>query len=378
MIRKISLRNFKSASDLSIRTEQLTLLTGLNSSGKSTVLQALALLKQSDLPRATSLRLLGDLVHLGVYADVQTHGSDADSTAISLEDEVGRYEWIFGANRDRSNVAIDSGPGELPDFLVGKQFQFLQADRIVPSNVYPRSVDGLVESGFLGSRGEFAIEFLASDEAVRFSVSSARVSPSDGLHVSADLLLKAAPTLGLVDQVAGWLQQLSPGIRVSADELAGTDSYRLRYDYVGREGFSETSEKIRPSNVGFGLTYSLPIVVACLSAEPGALLLIENPEAHLHPQGQAALGRLIAMAAADGVQILLETHSDHVLNGIRLAVKQKILTPSQVALHYFTRNVETGHADVESPAIMEDGSVSDWPRGFFDQWDRALDALLGN
>src|SRR6185312_11239044 len=155
--------------------------------------------------------------------------------------------------------------------------------------------------------GEFVVEYLLSESARKHIVSEARLPPRAGFNVTEELLLKTAPTHSLLDQVAGWMQQLSPGVRISADELVGTDDVVLRYNYVGRAGVNESSRLIRPANVGFGLTYSLPIVVACLSAEAGTLLLLENPEAHLHPQGQAALGELMVRAASEGVQILVET-----------------------------------------------------------------------
>jgi predicted ATPase len=201
--------------------------------------------------------------------------------------------------------------------------------------------------------------------------------PNSGLDIfKTEVFLKTSSTPNLLDQVAGWLQFLSPGVRITSDLLAGTDDARLAYEYVGRRGFLESNSKIRPTNVGFGLTYSLPIVVACLSAQPGSLLLIENPEAHLHPLGQFAMGDLLARASREGVQIVVETHSDHVLNGIRLAVKRGVIESSEVVVHYFTRDVETGYASIESPAILEDGRLSSWPKGFFDQWDTALDALV--
>jgi predicted ATPase len=113
-----------------------------------------------------------------------------------------------------------------------------------------------------------------------------------------------------------------------------------------------------------------------VAAPPGALLLLENPEAHLHPQGQSALGHLIAQCASDGVQVIVETHSDHLLNGVRLAVKSKTIGDEEVALHFFSRSVETGEATVQSPAILKNGRLSNWPKGFFDQWGKDIDALL--
>jgi predicted ATPase len=194
--------------------------------------------------------------------------------------------------------------------------------------------------------------------------------------VTEALLGRVAPTYGLLDQAAGWLQQLSPGTSLSAEALIGTDEVLLQYRYVGRLKEVPTNP-YRPTNVGFGLTYSLPIIVSCLAAERGALLLLENPEAHIHPQGQAALGELMARCANDGVQIIVETHSDHLLNGARLAVKKRLITNTDVVLHFFSRSVESGEASVETPAILENGRLSNWPSGFFDQWDKDVESLLG-
>jgi predicted ATPase len=96
----------------------------------------------------------------------------------------------------------------------------------------------------------------------------------------------------------------------------------------------------------------------------------------LHPQAQAALGELMARCASDGVQIIVKTHSDHLLNGVRLSIKRKIIERLSVALHFFSRDVQVGEASVQTPAILENGRLSNWPNGFFDQWDRDVEALL--
>jgi len=376
MLSFLRLRNFKAAQDLQLRIGGLTVLAGLNGSGKSSVLQSLAALKQShSIPSPKTLRLRGPLVQLGTYSDVHTEGAEEDPISIEVGEGDSHFRWeAVGKGNDAYLPFIDAPPG-LPDFLSARRFQLLPADRIVPRNIFSRS-DADVDYGFLGPRGEFVVEFLLSEAARKHVVADVRLCPRFGHGVTEDLLQKASPTRLLMDQVSGWFQQLSPGVRVDADELAGTDDVVLRYDYVGRAGVSESSRKIRPSNVGFGLTYSLPLVVACLVAEPGSLLLLENPEAHLHPQGQAALGELVVRAASDGVQVMVETHSDHVLNGIRLAVKRKLIATSDVVVHYFVRSVESGFVSSQSPAILDDGRLSNWPRGFFDQWDIAVDALL--
>ena len=376
MLSTLRLRNFKAAKDLPLRIGSITVLAGLNGSGKSSVLQSLAALKQSHLmPSPQGLRLRGPLVQLGTYSDVHTEGAEEDVISIEVQEGDTTFRWdAIGSGTD-AFLSFIAKPAGLPQFLLDRKFQLLPADRIVPRNIFSRS-DADADHGFLGHRGEFVVEFLLSDSARKHVVSEVRRCPRSGFGITEELLGKAAPTHLLVDQVSGWLQQLSPGVRVDAEELAGTDDVVLRYDYVGRSGVSESSRKIRPSNVGFGLTYSLPLVVASLVASPGSLLLLENPEAHLHPQGQAALGELLVRAAADGVQVIVETHSDHVLNGIRLAVKRHLLSADEVVIHYFTRSVEDGFVSSQSPAIQDDGRLSNWPRGFFDQWDLAVDALL--
>jgi predicted ATPase len=94
------------------------------------------------------------------------------------------------------------------------------------------------------------------------------------------------------------------------------------------------------------------------------------------------MGELISKACAGGVQVILETHSDHLLNGIRLAVKKKVIDRNLIRLNYFyltffltVEGIKPMHTKC-SPAILEDGSLSDWPDGFFDEWEKAIDELF--
>lgn len=377
MINLLRLTNFKAASELAVRLAPLTLLTGLNSSGKSTVLQAIAVLRQSVVANSLSaVSFHGEICQLGSVDEVLTEGANSDSISIELTTEHGEWSCEIDAG-SKSNVGpVRGATSGLPDCLIAPDFQVLHAERIAPKTLFPRSSELGTKAGLLGGKGEFTIQYLASEQASLFEVPIGRRCPAETLYASKEIMRKAAPTEKLLDQVAGWLQQLSPGVRFSADSIQGADEYRLLFDYVGRAGIRESGRKVRPSNVGFGLTYCLPIVVSCLIAEPGSLLLIENPEAHLHPQGQAAMGELFARTSADGVQVIVETHSDHFLNGVRLAVKRGVIEPETLAVHYFSREIDTGFATVVSPAVLRDGRMSGWPKGFFDQWDNAIDALL--
>lgn len=137
------------------------------------------------------------------------------------------------------------------------------------------------------------------------------------------------------------------------------------------------SRSHRPTNVGFGLTYVLPVLTLVLSAAPGSLIMVENPEAHLHPQGQFEFARLIARAAAAGVQCLIETHSDHVVNGVRVAISEGVIEPTNVLINYFERSKRDFTSTLRTLAVDRRGRIDDWPEGFFDQYRLALMRLMG-
>ena len=142
----------------------------------------------------------------------------------------------------------------------------------------------------------------------------------------------------------------------------------------------------RPSNVGFGVSYTLPIIANVLGyaamvakgEQRSPLLLIENPEAHLHPAGQTQIGEFLARAASCGVQVIVETHSDHLLNGIRLAVKDEILESQDATFYYFHYDfdIDERRTFVQQPVIDEDGYFDEWPDGFFDETEKNLERIL--
>jgi predicted ATPase len=377
MLKQLGIENFKSAKKLLLDLAPLTVLAGLNGSGKSTVLQALALLKQSADEGGAEFRLhlRGTILELGRGEDVHFENADEEHIAFSLVTDAGSARIAARVEKSADTLRVTTEGSDILAVLknVFRHFQYIEADRLPPATQFGQASTVQREAGWLGCRGEFTADFLA--RCGDSKVSPQRRYPHDALGVSEELYKSVAPTDELLDQTAGWLQQISPGVRIRPSSLDFADSVALRFDYSGVRIESGT-RLYRATNVGFGLTYSLPIVVACLAAPAGALLLLENPEAHLHPQGQAAFGSLLARCAADDVQVIVETHSDHVLNGIRLAVKQNLIKADDVVLKYFSRDVETGESKLQSPKLLPDGQLSDWPIGFMDQWDRSLDALL--
>ena len=381
MLDRIRLENFKASRDVDVRLAPLTLLAGLNGSGKSTLLQAIAAIRQSYPGDASSpgLNLAGDLVHLGHSDDVLSETADSDALTIIVVEDGLPFSWTCRCppSSGLNQLDYESQPERPPKFARTRDFQFLHADRIVPETLYPQAPRRAQESGFLGIRGEYTADFLSLNGET-IDVSETRRIDILGTSIPAEIVSKVASTSKLLDQVAGWMQHLSPGVRLKVKRIERTDEVQLNFYYTGLKRESNSNE-YRPTNVGFGLTYTLPIVTACLAARPGALLLLENPEAHLHPQGQVALGELVARCASDGVQIIVESHSDHFLNGIRLAVKtsSQKLKGEDVALHLFTRDQSSGEIWVQTPALLDNGRLSNWPDGFFTQWGKSIDALLG-
>jgi predicted ATPase len=374
MIEHITLINFKIARQLPLDIGSLNLLAGMNGAGKSTIMQAIASVRQSYLPDGSTSGFLpiGDLVQLGKGKDVLTEGAENDSTSISIIENDFESEWTFNPLEGSNRFVFTECPRTAPEFVKTNDFQFLKADRITPNTLYPQSGQMGEEVGFLGVCGEYTADFLATFSGK--TVSDARHYSSSKLEISNSNIALIEQTPKLSDQVAAWLQQVSPGVKFETEIISGTDEVKLSYRYLGRVREASTNH-YRPTNVGFGITYCLPIIVAALSAPKGGLLMLENPEAHLHPKGQSALGYMLAMCAGDGVQIIVETHSDHVLNGIRLAVKRNLIDAQKVKVHFFERIMAKGEAEVTSLKISQNGRIEKWPIGFFDQIENDLSLL---
>lgn len=372
MINTLRLGNFKCFEEENIPLQKLTLLTGVNGSGKSSVIQSLLVLRQiclRGLPSVPELSLSGELIDLGRSADILFSSAEKDVISFALEAErypdleatflvdgnSGQTTWT---NIDEFRIIVEDmgwsefsllngGPFGTP---VVAGFNYLNAERYGPRKSLP--VDDSHGRLFdLGKHGEYVFDaLLRHQDSITLSLEDPRS-------------LASASGIRLRDQIEVWLHEISPGVRLdiagvpSADVAVGSFSF-------GREGALRSPE-YRATNVGFGLSYILPVLASLLAAPRNGLVLIENPEAHLHPRGQTKMGELCARAAAAGVQVVIETHSDHVLDGCRLAVRDGILQREEIVFHYL--QLVDGRAVRISPTIDSEGRLSSWPEGFFDQ-----------
>ena len=187
--------------------------------------------------------------------------------------------------------------------------------------------------------------------------------------------------LALLEQVTYWESMISKGITIRVEKMKERPGFRIIYGTKGTEG-KKSIEGLRAENVGFGVSYSLSVVTALLSAKPGALIMIENPEAHLHQDGQAKLAELICLVAQRGIQVVVETHSDHIINGVLVNCKRfekegRGIDRENVSIYYFSGQDENHAVQYEEVKVLEDGKLEFQPIGFFDQIEKDIDYLLG-
>jgi predicted ATPase len=363
MLRKIHLKNFKRFISQEVPLSYLNILSGLNGVGKSSVIQSLLLLRQShqqNLLRSVGLALNGELVQIGTAKDALNSETQQETIGFELTlDSQETIKWAFNYNSQADVLSLASPPVANKVWnlsLFTDNFQYLRAERLGPRSSFSMSDFQVRQHRQLGTQGEYTAHYLSL-----FGSTDKIADPS--------LAHPQETSLNLLQQVEAWLGEISPGAQIRLDSTPTMDLVNLRFSFSGGDVY-------RSTNVGFGITYTLPIIVAILSAKPGSLLLLENPEAHLHPKGQAQMGELIARAANIGIQLIIETHSDHVLNGIRIAVHGRRLKPNDVALHFFQHQLTPDMPIVVSPKIDRNGRIDQWPDGFFDEWDRSLDVLL--
>lgn len=365
MLSSLTLKNFKPFENQSFYLKPLTLLAGLNSTGKSSLLQSLLLLRQSfqqNLLDNVGLALNGDLVSIGTAKDALFKRAKEDSITLEIvmNNKI-KGTWVFDYDRQSDVMQISSLSNANVEIynssLFTDKFHYLKAERIAPRNYFQMSDFQVKQHQQIGSQGEFTAHFLSINEY-------AKIPHHQLSHPSAQ-------SDSLKSQVEAWLGEISPGTRIDI-------GLHSAMDLVNVQCSDEDNNSYRSTNVGFGIIYILPIIVAILSATSDRLILLENPEAHLHPRGQSKMGELIALAASCGIQIILETHSDHVLNGIRKAVKYKKLDAEKVQINYFERYLKKGQpiTDIITPRIYPDGGIDKWPDGFFDQAEKDLMELL--
>jgi len=357
MIEKLEVAGFKRFSEDKFALKPLTVLTGLNGSGKTSLIHSILLIHESIHGIGDNVvRLNGPFgLELGTAGDV-VNWEASDRITLTLHEQAAEFKWEFGWDADEAMYLIaKNSPSGNPSALMRKTncFAYLSAERYGPRGslkASPLPVDKLE----VGAKGEYCaqvLETLGSKPAL-----STRHHPESK---------STGPSL-LKYEVEKWLSECARPVEIDSIRSSGSTQYALNFRVPG-------GIWVRATNMGFGVSYALPIILAGLTLEEGGLMIVENPEAHLHPAGQSRIGFFLAWLASRGVQVIVETHSDHVLNGIRRAIGEyKELPNTDAIVHFFSANEDTPALELAFTPI---GGVSHWPQGFFDQYQIDTAAL---
>ena len=391
MLRELTLAGFKCFEDQTIPIRALTLLSGVNASGKSSVIQALALLRQSviDAEWSSQLVLDGSLVRLGTVADVidKVHGGRTLDLGIAGEDWSVR--WTFGDPQTRETDAAsmplhrvswkqNNGVHVFDGATTGIRALVPQTDQLQHHLLVMELLKTIEHVGAerIGPREVYALGRAAFHSSV--GVQGERMPGALWLFGDAEvpepLRHPTETRRTLRAQSAAWLEHFFPGVTFEVQKVPNLNAVTMGFRTSNLTNFH------RPQHVGYGITHVLPILIAGLRTQPNQVLLVENPEVHLHPAGQAQIGRFLAQVAAAGRTVLVETHSDHVLNGIRRAVRDGSIPHDDVSMLFFRERALAKRDDVaqvETPRIDREGNLDHWPHGFFDQFDIDINYLVG-
>lgn len=339
MINRIRIENYKCFSDVELQLSDLNILTGENSSGKSSVIQALLLYYQTGEDKKGSL-LNGRYVELGQYNEISNYYA-RDNIKISIWDENGETTTNIISNTLKSTQG----------WFNEKDIVYLSADRIGVQKEYKQNELGIDR---IGIHCEYAFDYLSREKQEKLK--------------DEDFIWDISYGASFANQVNAWLEYLT-GYRVKAELVEGTSVVKVSFISQG------STKEYRTCHVGTGVSYLANVIIAALSCTKDSLLIVENPEIHLHPRAQSRFIEFFSFLSSRGLQIIIETHSDHIINGVRKEIKKKRIDTEQVNVYFMKKEEQLSQA--VKIKINEDGAIINPEKGFFDQFDDDLDILLG-
>lgn len=335
MITNLQLNNFKSFINKGIDIRPLTVLTGTNASGKSSIIQAIRMIKTGyknngdawDGKSIKPFHLKSKLVKDDFFELATTiDGSNLKVKAFSITSI--SYDNMKGKELNSNESIIQKL----------NSICYIGANRLGPTNQLPAGNANTIEE--VGEFGEYTIAFIDNKQYLQ-------VPQYMRLNANSESLL---------DNINDWLEIIAKDAHLSYEHDTQLNVYKPFYN------------NILPTETGYGLSYVLPLLASLLAFfKENEILLIENPEAHLHPYAQSKLGELITRAASCGKQVIVETHSNHIVDGIRIAVKNNLLDAEKIIFHFLRRDSFEEETTIETPILNDAGKLSFWPNGFFDQ-----------
>lgn len=417
MLTHIKLNNFKiwrSTGQMSLAP--LTLLFGVNSSGKSSLIQSLLLLRQTMKGPDANLDLnfgnpeAGDSVALGQFRDVLCRQGIASETVGAkqigiefgwrgVEKEDGgifsaSYREGTGGSAELQSLRIGRGPkgfalrrgdkgayyvfaadsakrlGSSREFKAHRSFEFPRAAvRLLGDKaadvlaVGPAAVEELSRIIYLGPVRRLAQRDYLWNGRYPTSIGDDGGQAVDALIASGVAKREAKrrrlpipATAFLFDQSARWLREMGLADDLQVQQLGKSARYELLVINNG------SASNIK--DVGVGVSQVLPVIVAALFAEPGNIVIVEEPESHLHPLAQAQLAEMLVAVSRDrGVQFIIETHSEHLTRRMQTLIAKNEVLLTQQRMYYVDRQQDA--ASLQALEVDEFGTIKNWPNAFF-------------
>lgn len=350
MISRINIKNFKCFSDITMDLTDINVLTGVNAAGKSTIIQAFLLgfatLKEKEMSIDVN-NALGVQVGNPQALVSQNPSDNCESDfSFSVYENECKSDFLYSIDR-MSPLNLTFQIRKQGDIV--SQLFYLNAERRGPRMSYPAGGDENIKSD--GSNAAYIVE------------------QADMQNVIIPEQVKSVDSNKFSAQVEGWMDAILGDVQISVSTDLAKASTDIRYKN------NLVDHSVFPTMTGFGLSYIFSIVAFGLwcTAKKHSVLIIENPEAHLHPAAQSKIGKFLQIISSAGVQIIVETHSEHVIDGIRLQAAYTGKT-DKVTVDFFERVDK--HVEIQKIWVDENGELSDWPRGFFDQKRQDLRDLL--
>ncbi len=360
MITNISIERFKPFRSVSVNLKPITYMLGENGIGKSSISQALLLLKQSGIDKGSGeLVLNGDFVRIGNGVDALNRSADEDTITIAVEFQDSASLKVIAkyvAEGDVLPAKVEDG-SDLKK-INSRNFVYLSAGRIGPVLVskfsYHDNTKKLVNEigdNALGLLLAYGKELLSKDDKRTLCANSRTIKSVFDYYLS----------------------KISTGASIDLQDISNIDSVGSTFSFSKEKSLA--IDGVRPTNVGFGISYAASIVIACLLAAKGDVLIIENPEAHLHTRGQRAVVELLSLTAAAGVQIICETHSREVIYSSRKLVEEGVLDKEMVTFNLVQERDGEVVVDQWYPITEPIGNLGDKFNSFIEIFGSATDFI---
>lgn len=336
MLNHIHIKGYKCLDECTLPLTALTLLAGPNSSGKSTLIQAI-LLACSGIDQKYQPFLKEAVKPFAQFEDVYCRYSNAHEIEINIDHADGNLECVLDQD------GLNTNPSKDNNFPAYEQDLFY----ICAGRSGPEETTQLNKELRLGDYGQFA---------------SGLLEQRKNKPIHAAIIQPEAYARTLKAQLAWWLSFIVGRETEARTEKITSTNVKTTFNTGG-------VDNITPLNTGAGNSFLLKILIMCLTAKPGDVLLIENPEIHLHPCAQSRLGSLMAFIAERGVQVIVETHCEHLINRVRYEVYKKRILPSKTIIHYkpsFKEPFEVLGINKDGHFSDLDGKEKKFPTGFFD------------